>query len=98
MKKISLFSLFGLAGMLAFFTMPIYAQEDVNLDDGNIISEAEDIDAEDLAVQEFNSDVMDDEVVLEMEDIDNEVEGGVDVEGDALDPMENIDASISDII
>ena len=97
MKKLSLFSLLALAGLLSLFVLPIYAQEDVNLDDENIILEAEDIEAEDLAVQEFNSDIMDNETVLEVDDIDNEIESSADVEDD-LDPIENIDASIIDVI
>jgi hypothetical protein len=50
MKKLSLFSLLGLAGLLAFVAMPIYAQElDVEMDD-EIVADTEDMDAE----NEFN--------------------------------------------
>ena len=47
MKKLSLFSLLGLTGLLAFFATPIYAQdEEITLDDEQIVAEAEDVVAE----------------------------------------------------
>jgi hypothetical protein len=50
MKKLSLFSLLGLTGLLAFAATPIYAQElDVEPDD-EIVADTEDMEAE----YEFN--------------------------------------------
>lgn len=44
MKKLSLFSLFGLAGLLAFLATPIYAQEDeVVLGDEDIVADVENV-------------------------------------------------------
>ena len=43
MKKLSLFSLLGLTGLLAFVATPIYAQEEEATLDEEIVAEAENI-------------------------------------------------------
>ena len=69
MKKLSLFSLLGLTGLLAFMVAPVYAQEeDVALnDEERIAAEAEDVDA---VADEFNEEVeaIADDAVAEIED------------------------------
>ena len=99
MKKLSLFSLFGLTGLLAFLAMPIYAQEDeVVVED--VAVEMDDLEKEDTAVDEFNYWVNEDEIALETVWVDDTVEGETDsnaLDGD-LEPMEDINASIRDIL
>lgn len=87
MKKLSLFSLLGLAGLLAFLATPIYAQdEDINLDDEQIVAEAEEVDA---IADEFNNEV--DEAV---EDVTEEI---ADVEEAIEDTAEDIAEDIEDV-
>lgn len=80
MKKLSLFGLLGLAGLLAFIATPIYAQEeDINVDDENIIVEADDItmEAEDIVadvqdvLEEWEEVVTSEEPFLGSEELEN---------------------------
>lgn len=74
MKKLSLFSLLGLTGLLAFVATPIYAQEE-NLvaDDGEIVATTEDI----VLNDEFDYGIDEEGIALEaveedtVEDLDN---------------------------
>ncbi len=86
MKKLSLLSLLWLAGLLAFFAMPIYAQEENALDAEDVAYEAEDVNAED----EFN---YEDDADIEIVDEEN-VE-----EAPSMDEVnQDIDDSIKDIM
>ena len=85
MKKLSLFGLLGLTGFLAFFTTPIYAQEDeVAVDD--VVAEAENI------VDETEN------IVDEVENTVGEVENTVDEVEDFVedDVVEDSEVVISD--
>lgn len=93
MKKLSLFSLLGLAGLLAFVAMPIYAQElDVEMDD-EIVADTEDMDAE----NEFNYWLDEDWIAIEdvSDEIVDEVEADVE---DGVNVVEDVDDSINEIL
>lgn len=82
MKKLSLFSILGIAGLLAFFATPIYAQEEeTDLDETMFIATAEDVveEAENV-VEDVAADVED-----IVEDVANETEAAADELSDWLD-------------
>lgn len=95
MKKLSLFSLLGLAGLLAFVATPIYAQEDEAIvDDANIIAEADDIidEAEDV-VAEVGEDIVAEaeNIAADTEEVvDSAIEGAEDVPFLWSEDLENI--------
>ena len=89
MKKLSLLSLLWLAGLLAFFATPIYAQEEDVLDAEDLVYESEDVNAED----EFNYEADTEDVDLEIVDEEN-VE-----EAPSMDEVnQDIDDSIEDVM
>ena len=97
MKKLSLFSLLGLTGLLAFMVAPVYAQEeDVALnDEERIAAEAEDVDA---VADEFNEEVeaIADDAVAEIEDAEEAVEDTAeDVAEEATEEVEDFAALLN---
>ena len=95
MKKLSLLSLLGLAGLLAFFAAPIYAQEEDAALDEQIIAEAEDIaaDVEDVA-EDVAEEIADAGEAVEdvAEDVAEEIaDAGEAVEDVAEDTAEEVD-------
>ena len=92
MKKLSLFSLLGLAGLLAFVAMPIYAQElDVEMDD-EIVADTEDMDAE----NEFNYWL--DEDWIAFEGVEDEIEDEWEADIEDINVVEDVDDSINEIL
>lgn len=89
-KKLSLFSLLGLTGLLAFVATPIYAQEDDELEDVNIVAETEDVDVN--AEDEFN--YWADEYGMALEDADDEIT----IEWDTDWVLSDVDNSINEMM
>lgn len=92
MKKLSLFSLLGLTGLLAFAATPIYAQElDVEPDD-EIVADTEDMEAE----YEFNYWVDEDWIALE--NVDDEIVDEIVDEVEDTNVVEDVDDPMNEIM
>ena len=96
MKKLSLFGLLGLTGLLAFFATPIYAQEDeAVLDEEQIVAEVEDVLVDDVVADIVVDDELDywvDEDAVALETVE---EGTVEGIAD-LDDVEDFNSIFED--
>lgn len=94
MKKLSLFSLLGLTGLLAFVVTPIYAQEDdAALEEEEIVAEAEGLDVN--VEDEFN--YLADENGIALENADDEITVEWDTDWDEIGVLSDVDDSINDV-